>query len=128
MSCCTCVQSHTEQGALGSLWFPEPVCMPVPVYTPTQSWGKQKDADSTTQRLNAGPKWPWDCPPSLYPPCLLSLSWGCWNATQLTITVISCLKGSRGLQVAAQGPIATVAVVEAAVDVHRVLGVGGGWQ
>lgn len=46
----------------------------------------------------------------------------------LTVTVISCLEGSRGLQVAAQGPIATVAVVEAAVDIHRVLGVGGGWQ
>lgn len=46
----------------------------------------------------------------------------------LTITVISCLEGSRGLQVAAQSPIATVAVVEAAVDIHRVLGVGGGWQ
>lgn len=48
--------------------------------------------------------------------------------TLLTVTVISCLEGSRGLQVAAQGPIATVAVVEATVDVHRVLGVGRGWQ
>lgn len=46
----------------------------------------------------------------------------------LTITVISCLEGGRGLQVAAQGPVTTVTVVEATVDVHRVLGVGGGWQ
>lgn len=44
------------------------------------------------------------------------------------ITVISCLEGGRGLQVAAQGPVTTVTVVEATVDVHRVLGVGGGWQ
>lgn len=48
--------------------------------------------------------------------------------TPLTVTVISCLEGSRGLQVAAQGPIATVAVVEATIDVHRILGVGRGWQ
>lgn len=46
----------------------------------------------------------------------------------LTVTVISGLEGSRGLQVTAQGPIATVAVVEATIDVHGVLGVGGGWQ
>lgn len=46
----------------------------------------------------------------------------------LTVTVISCLEGSRGLQVAAQGAVATVAVVEATVDIHRVLGVGRGWQ
>lgn len=50
------------------------------------------------------------------------------GSPSLTITVISCLEGSRGLQVAAQGPVAAVTVVEAAVDVHRVLGVGGGWQ
>lgn len=46
----------------------------------------------------------------------------------LTITVISCLEGGRGLQVAAQGPVTAVTVVEATVDVHGVLGVGGGWQ
>lgn len=46
----------------------------------------------------------------------------------LTITVISCLQGGRGLQVAAQGPITAVTVVEAAIDIHGVLGVGGGWQ
>lgn len=50
------------------------------------------------------------------------------GASALTITVISCLQGGRGLQVAAQGPVTTVTVVEAAVDIHRVLGVGGGWQ
>lgn len=46
----------------------------------------------------------------------------------LTVTVISCLEGGRGLQVAAQGPVPAVTVVEATIDVHGVLGVGGGWQ
>lgn len=57
-------------------------------------------------------------------PQLLSEAW----LSPLTVTVISCLEGGRGLQVAAQGPVTAVAVVEAAVDVRRVLGVGGGWQ
>lgn len=61
-------------------------------------------------------------------------SQGSWSGSRrawcptLTITVISCLEGGRGLQVAAQGPVTTVTVVQATVDVHRVLGVGGGWQ
>lgn len=59
-------------------------------------------------------------PPSPPPPP------GCWCPT-LTITVISRLEGGRRLQVAAQGPVTTVTVVEATIGVHGVLGVGG-WQ
>lgn len=44
-------------------------------------------------------------------------------AQPLTITVVARLEGCGGLQAAPQGPVATVAVVQASIDVHRVLGV-----
>lgn len=46
----------------------------------------------------------------------------------LTITVVPCLERRRWLQAASQGPIATVAVVEASIDVDGVLRVGRSWQ
>lgn len=41
----------------------------------------------------------------------------------LTVTVVARLEGGRRLQAAPQGPVATVAVVEASIDVDWVLGV-----
>lgn len=41
----------------------------------------------------------------------------------LTITVVARLEGGGGLQAAPQGAVATVAVVQASIDVDRVLGV-----
>lgn len=46
----------------------------------------------------------------------------------LTITVVPGLERRRWLQAASQGPIATVAVVEASIDVDGVLRVGRSWQ
>lgn len=51
-----------------------------------------------------------------------------FQKAQLTVTVISCLEGGGGLQIATQGPIPSVAVVEAAIGIHGVLGVGRGGQ
>lgn len=44
-------------------------------------------------------------------------------AQPLTITVVARLEGCGGLQAAPQGPVATVAVVQASIDVDWVLGV-----
>lgn len=41
----------------------------------------------------------------------------------LTVTVVARLEGGGWLQAAPQGPVATVAVVQASIDVDRVLGV-----
>lgn len=46
----------------------------------------------------------------------------------LTVTVVPCLERSGWLEAAPEGPVATVAVVQAPVDVDRVLGVRRSWQ